>query len=187
MLRTDVGKGPLELLDPRGFTMPSRIFVKRDTLARNAKADIPPPLPKPAIEAAKQVETVAQWSEYATSPFGHEPVPLACTPRMREDTPFDDLKVGTPLLSFARLLLQGGGNDFERDLGMRRYWSVGWRRGLEDVIHARWPLLRFWNDWQRERRYRAARRKARPDDSMAIEPALIALPSLANRSSPRPR
>ncbi|SAK88318.1 ImcF domain-containing protein [Caballeronia glebae] len=57
MLRTDVGKGPLELLDLRGFTLPSRIFMKRDTTTRNAKPDGPPPLPKAAIEAAKQAET----------------------------------------------------------------------------------------------------------------------------------
>jgi type VI secretion system protein ImpL len=57
MLRTDVGKGPLELLDLRGFTLPTRIFMKRDTTARNAKIDGPPPLPKAAIEAAKQAET----------------------------------------------------------------------------------------------------------------------------------
>ncbi len=57
MLRTDVGKGPLELLDLRGFTLPTRIFVKRETAGRNTKTDGPPPLPKAAIEAAKQAET----------------------------------------------------------------------------------------------------------------------------------
>ncbi|SAL79428.1 ImcF domain-containing protein [Caballeronia peredens] len=57
MLRTDVGRGPLELLDLRGFTLPSRIFVKRETAARNVKSDGPPPLPKSALEAAKQAET----------------------------------------------------------------------------------------------------------------------------------
>ncbi|WP_350029602.1 type VI secretion IcmF C-terminal domain-containing protein [Caballeronia sp. ATUFL_M1_KS5A] len=56
MLRTDVGKGPLELLDLRGFTLPTRIFVKRETAGRNTKTDGPPPLPKAAIEAAKKAE-----------------------------------------------------------------------------------------------------------------------------------
>ncbi|KIG09962.1 ImcF-related family protein [Caballeronia concitans] len=57
MLRTDVGRGPLELLDLRGFTLPTRIFVKRETVTRNTKMDGPPPLPKAAIEAAKQADT----------------------------------------------------------------------------------------------------------------------------------
>ncbi|MDR5735834.1 ImcF-related family protein [Caballeronia sp. LZ025] len=58
MMRTDVGKGPLELLDLKGFAMPSRIFIKRDTLPKGVKmADGPPPLPKAAIEAARQAET----------------------------------------------------------------------------------------------------------------------------------
>lgn len=58
MMRTDVGRGPLELLDLRGFTLPSRVFVKRETVVKGAKlADGPPPLPKAAIEAAKQAET----------------------------------------------------------------------------------------------------------------------------------
>jgi type VI secretion system protein ImpL len=58
MMRTDVGKGPLELLELRGFTLPSRVFIKRDTPVKGAKlADGPPPLPKAALEAAKQAET----------------------------------------------------------------------------------------------------------------------------------
>ncbi|WP_244158519.1 ImcF-related family protein [Caballeronia fortuita] len=57
MLRTDVGKGPLELLELRGFTLPTRIFVKREMAARNAKTDGPPPLPKAVVEAAKQADT----------------------------------------------------------------------------------------------------------------------------------
>ncbi|WP_087086700.1 ImcF-related family protein [Caballeronia catudaia] len=59
MMRTDVGRGPLELLDLKGFTMPSRIFMKRDPApgAKAARVDGPPPLPKAAIEAAKRAET----------------------------------------------------------------------------------------------------------------------------------
>ncbi|AQH03163.1 type VI secretion protein VasK [Burkholderia sp. KK1] len=58
IMRTDVGKGPLELLDLKGFVLPSRIFVKRETTAKGATlANGPPPLPKSAIEAAKRAET----------------------------------------------------------------------------------------------------------------------------------
>ncbi|WP_235024357.1 type VI secretion IcmF C-terminal domain-containing protein [Caballeronia cordobensis] len=58
VMRTDVGKGPLELLALKGFVLPSRIFVKRETPVKGAKlADGPPPLPKAAIEAAKKAET----------------------------------------------------------------------------------------------------------------------------------
>jgi type VI secretion system protein ImpL len=58
-MRTDVGKGPLELLDLKGFTLPSRIFIKRDPTpgTKTARVDGPPPLPKSAIEAARQAET----------------------------------------------------------------------------------------------------------------------------------
>ncbi len=57
MMRTDVGRGPLELLDLRGFTLPSRVFIKRETAAKGTKlTDGPPPLPKAAIEAAKHAE-----------------------------------------------------------------------------------------------------------------------------------
>jgi type VI secretion system protein ImpL len=59
VMRTDVGKGPLELLDLKGFTLPSRIFVKREPAGgvKSTHIDGPPPLPKAAIEAAKQAET----------------------------------------------------------------------------------------------------------------------------------
>ena len=57
MLPTDVGKGPLELLELRGFALPSRAFVKRETPVNNARTtDGPPPLPKAAIEAARKAE-----------------------------------------------------------------------------------------------------------------------------------
>ncbi|MCG5076154.1 ImcF-related family protein [Paraburkholderia tagetis] len=55
LIRTDVGKGPLELLALRGFTLPTRIFVER--AASGAKAPQPsgpPPLPKAALAAAKR-------------------------------------------------------------------------------------------------------------------------------------
>ena len=46
------------MLDLRGFTLPSRVFVKGEAAAKGVRlADGPPPLPKAAIEAAKQAET----------------------------------------------------------------------------------------------------------------------------------
>ncbi|WP_313067204.1 type VI secretion IcmF C-terminal domain-containing protein [Paraburkholderia sp. LEh10] len=54
LIRTDVGKGPLELLALRGFTLPSRIFIDRAApTARQAVPAGPPPLPKAALAAAK--------------------------------------------------------------------------------------------------------------------------------------
>ncbi|MBN3759477.1 ImcF-related family protein [Burkholderia sp. Ac-20365] len=58
VMRTDVGKGPLELLALRGFVLPSRIFVSRMPGKTNvAKDNGPPPLPKAALEAAKRAAT----------------------------------------------------------------------------------------------------------------------------------
>jgi type VI secretion system protein ImpL len=55
LIRTDVGKGPLELLALRGFTLPSRIFIDRsDRAAKLPVAAGPPPLPKAALAAAKR-------------------------------------------------------------------------------------------------------------------------------------
>ncbi|MBB5409209.1 type VI secretion system protein ImpL [Paraburkholderia sp. HC6.4b] len=54
LIRTDVGRGPLELLALRGFTLPSRIFI--DSTVKSAGQSAPPgppPLPKAAREAAK--------------------------------------------------------------------------------------------------------------------------------------
>jgi type VI secretion system protein ImpL len=54
LIRTDVGKGPLELLALRGFTLPSRIFIDRAAPGTKTPAPAgPPPLPKAAIVAAK--------------------------------------------------------------------------------------------------------------------------------------
>ncbi|CAG4925269.1 hypothetical protein R52603_05352 [Paraburkholderia saeva] len=54
LIRTDVGKGPLELLALRGFTLPSRIFIDRPApVAKQPVAAGPPPLPKAALAAAK--------------------------------------------------------------------------------------------------------------------------------------
>lgn len=54
LIRTDVGRGPLELLALRGFTLPSRIFVDRAApAARQPVPAGPPPLPRAAIAAAK--------------------------------------------------------------------------------------------------------------------------------------
>ncbi|WP_413185630.1 ImcF-related family protein [Paraburkholderia sacchari] len=53
LIRTDVGKGPLELLALRGFTLPARIFVERAAPGAKAReASGPPPLPKAALAAA---------------------------------------------------------------------------------------------------------------------------------------
>ncbi|MGF6898848.1 ImcF-related family protein [Paraburkholderia sp. GAS348] len=63
MMRTDAGKGPLELLALRGFVLPPRIFVARNPGAAraaakpNARADGPPPLPRAMLDAAKHAET----------------------------------------------------------------------------------------------------------------------------------
>ncbi|ALP65353.1 type VI secretion protein VasK [Paraburkholderia caribensis] len=55
MMRTDVGKGPLELLALKGFVLPSRIFVSRSPGTANmARDNSPPPLPKAALEAGKR-------------------------------------------------------------------------------------------------------------------------------------
>ncbi|HDR9000200.1 TPA: type VI secretion protein VasK [Burkholderia vietnamiensis] len=54
LMRTDVGKGPLELLALRGFALPSRVFVPRTTPSRAAGTALqPPPLPPGALAAAR--------------------------------------------------------------------------------------------------------------------------------------
>ncbi|TDV25391.1 type VI secretion system protein ImpL [Paraburkholderia caballeronis] len=54
LIRTDVGRGPLELLALRGFTLPSRIFIDSTVkFAGQSAPPGPPPLPKAAREAAK--------------------------------------------------------------------------------------------------------------------------------------
>jgi type VI secretion system protein ImpL len=52
VMRTDAGKGPLELLALRGFTIPPRIFAAtpRPAALKNAG---PPPLPASAVAAAR--------------------------------------------------------------------------------------------------------------------------------------
>ncbi|MEX3937449.1 ImcF-related family protein [Paraburkholderia phymatum] len=55
-MRTDVGKGPLDLLALRGFALPSRIFMTRSpgTTTNTARDNSPPPLPKAALDAGKR-------------------------------------------------------------------------------------------------------------------------------------
>ncbi|WP_346656225.1 ImcF-related family protein [Paraburkholderia phenoliruptrix] len=54
LLRTDVGKGPLELLALRGFALPTRIFMEPTAPGAKApKSSGPPPLPKAALAAAR--------------------------------------------------------------------------------------------------------------------------------------
>ncbi|WP_332390691.1 ImcF-related family protein, partial [Burkholderia ubonensis] len=54
LMRTDVGKGPLELLSLRGFALPSRIFVPGASTPRaGGSASQPPPLPQGALAAAR--------------------------------------------------------------------------------------------------------------------------------------
>lgn len=61
MMRTDVGKGPLELLALRGFVLPARIFVGTgrgvaQNTKKTAQLDGPPPLPKAMLDAARHAE-----------------------------------------------------------------------------------------------------------------------------------
>jgi type VI secretion system protein ImpL len=57
MMRTDVGKGPLELLALKGFVLPNRMFIDKPRVANTDKNPNPPPLPKTAREAAKHAAT----------------------------------------------------------------------------------------------------------------------------------
>ncbi|WP_246287538.1 ImcF-related family protein [Paraburkholderia sediminicola] len=62
MMRTDVGKGPLELLALRNFALPTRIFAGTAPVAalgakKAAQAEGPPPLPRAMLDAAKHAET----------------------------------------------------------------------------------------------------------------------------------
>jgi type VI secretion system protein ImpL len=63
MMRTEVGKGPLELLALRNFVLPTRIFagnangtVSAPGPKKTAQADGPPPLPRAMLDAAKHAE-----------------------------------------------------------------------------------------------------------------------------------
>src|SRR5579864_6307292 len=56
-MRTDAGKGPLELLALRGFAMPPRIFVTGSPAGIQKQAmSGPPPLPAAMLESAKHAE-----------------------------------------------------------------------------------------------------------------------------------
>jgi type VI secretion system protein ImpL len=58
LMRTDVGKGPLELLALKGFVLPNRMFIDKPARVANISTSAsPPPLPKAAREAAKQAVT----------------------------------------------------------------------------------------------------------------------------------
>jgi type VI secretion system protein ImpL len=58
LMRTDVGKGPLELLALKGFVLPNRMFLDKATRTANTStANSPPPLPKAARDAAKHAVT----------------------------------------------------------------------------------------------------------------------------------
>lgn len=58
LMRTDVGKGPLELLALKGFVLPNRMFIDKPARAASANTSAnPPPLPKGAREAAKHAVT----------------------------------------------------------------------------------------------------------------------------------
>jgi type VI secretion system protein ImpL len=58
LMRTDVGKGPLELLALKGFVLPNRMFIDKPArVADNSTSASPPPLPKAAREAAKHAVT----------------------------------------------------------------------------------------------------------------------------------
>ncbi len=62
-MRTEVGKGPLELLALRGFVLPTRIFMSKNADAalnakRSAAAEIDdlPPVPKSVLDAIKRAQ-----------------------------------------------------------------------------------------------------------------------------------
>jgi len=58
LMRTDVGKGPLELLALKGFVLPNRMFIDKPVRVANINASAsPPPLPNAAREAAKHAVT----------------------------------------------------------------------------------------------------------------------------------
>jgi len=58
VMRTDVGKGPLELLALKGFTLPNRMFIDKPAHVANIRTSAsPPPLPKAARDAAKHAVT----------------------------------------------------------------------------------------------------------------------------------
>ncbi|WP_213765278.1 ImcF-related family protein [Caballeronia sp. dw_19] len=58
LMRTDVGKGPLELLALKGFVLPNRMFIDKPARVANIGASAsPPPLPNAAREAAKHAVT----------------------------------------------------------------------------------------------------------------------------------
>ncbi|WP_031359998.1 ImcF-related family protein [Caballeronia sordidicola] len=58
LMRTDVGKGPLELLALKGFVLPNRMFIDKPARVANISTSAsPPPLPKAARDAAKHAVT----------------------------------------------------------------------------------------------------------------------------------
>ncbi|KQR73576.1 hypothetical protein ASG35_21520 [Burkholderia sp. Leaf177] len=57
LMRTDVGKGPLELLALKGFVLPNRMFIDKPRTTNTDRSPNPPPLPKAAVEAAKHAVT----------------------------------------------------------------------------------------------------------------------------------
>jgi type VI secretion system protein ImpL len=67
-MRTDVGKGPLELLALKGFTLPNRMFIDKQRVIPQSSGASPPPLPKAAREAAKQAVTPLPSGD-----IGHQP------------------------------------------------------------------------------------------------------------------
>lgn len=57
LMRTDVGKGPLELLALKGFVLPNRMFIDKPRAGTTDRSPNPPPLPKAALDAAKHAAT----------------------------------------------------------------------------------------------------------------------------------
>jgi type VI secretion system protein ImpL len=57
LMRTDVGKGPLELLALKGFVLPNRMFIEKPRATITDRSLNPPPLPKAALDAAKHSAT----------------------------------------------------------------------------------------------------------------------------------
>jgi type VI secretion system protein ImpL len=66
-LRSEMGAGPLDVLQLRNFTLPSRIFLRSDAAGRAVNpGPNPPPLPAAALDAAK----------HAATPLPHGALPI---------------------------------------------------------------------------------------------------------------
>jgi hypothetical protein len=71
LMRTDVGKGPLELLALRGFRLPARIFAVAAPNAAAPPASIPTPIPIPTpAQGARRPSRPAADASRQSMPSG---------------------------------------------------------------------------------------------------------------------